>query len=389
MGGQHLRNIAGQAVGITVIGAAVIVTAVATYEQITGLLARRSMRGSVGSGLSSSTSSEQQPLAVPSPQPVWPQRWSVQISTDPMTDQRLVTAVRRAAALEGTYELEFRASQRQLPYVEAAVTLFDAAPLSTIFGKALRVRLDGANPLSSLWEQSPEFSNVGVLLDGSSPLGRWPRFSAEQLVNVHRRILMQGLRSPDEYLEFVIDDSYEPFRTHLQGLLAAREAEIAAADDARRAAEDARRKSEEQRAAEEAMVVAAKDAERRRIEAERAPLVQQRIAGGMSEQMAQAYSLDELRALENQVPPKALREVRPMYTAEAMRNKITGAVRMVALVGTDGTVLDARITQSLDQVYGLDKEALVAVRQWRFTPATLNGAAVEATVIIELTFSLR
>jgi TonB family protein len=55
----------------------------------------------------------------------------------------------------------------------------------------------------------------------------------------------------------------------------------------------------------------------------------------------------------------------------------------------DGTVGDARVTRSLDSRFGLDAEALIAAKQWRFRPGTLNGRPVPVVVSIELMFSVR
>ncbi|HSK10323.1 MAG TPA: TonB family protein, partial [Vicinamibacterales bacterium] len=54
--------------------------------------------------------------------------------------------------------------------------------------------------------------------------------------------------------------------------------------------------------------------------------------------------------------PQVLREVKPQYTAEAMRAKIQGVVLLEAVVMPDGTVGDVRVVKSLDPVFGLDQE---------------------------------
>ena len=87
--------------------------------------------------------------------------------------------------------------------------------------------------------------------------------------------------------------------------------------------------------------------------------------------------------------PRVIREVRPNYTADAMRAKVQGTVWVEAVVLPDGTVGEAHVTRSLDSVFGLDNEALKAARQWRFTPGTRFGQPVPVLVTIELTFTLR
>lgn len=88
-------------------------------------------------------------------------------------------------------------------------------------------------------------------------------------------------------------------------------------------------------------------------------------------------------------PPRLLREVKPQYTAEAMRAKIQGTVWLEVVVLPDGTVGDVRITKSLDPVFGLDQQALDAARQWRFAPGTRFGEPVPVLVGLELYFNLR
>lgn len=87
--------------------------------------------------------------------------------------------------------------------------------------------------------------------------------------------------------------------------------------------------------------------------------------------------------------PKLLREVKPAYTADAMRAKIQGAVWLECIVMPDGTVGDVRVIRSLDSTFGLDQEAIKAAKQWRFQPGTRFGEPVPVLITIELTFTLR
>ena len=60
---------------------------------------------------------------------------------------------------------------------------------------------------------------------------------------------------------------------------------------------------------------------------------------------------------------------------------------MEAIVDKTGKVADARVTRPLDP--GLDQQALKALREWKFAPASLDGQPVAVLVSIEMTFSLR
>jgi len=89
------------------------------------------------------------------------------------------------------------------------------------------------------------------------------------------------------------------------------------------------------------------------------------------------------------VNPRLVREVKPQYTADAMRAKIQGTVLLECVVLPDGTVGRVDVVKSLDPTFGLDAEAIKAAKQWRFVPGTRFGEPVAVLVTIELTFTLR
>ena len=86
--------------------------------------------------------------------------------------------------------------------------------------------------------------------------------------------------------------------------------------------------------------------------------------------------------------PRLLREVKPQYTAQAMRAKVQGEVLLECIVLPDGTVGNIRVVRSLDSAFGLDQEAIKAARQWRFQPGTKDGAPVAVRAQIEINFRL-
>ena len=89
------------------------------------------------------------------------------------------------------------------------------------------------------------------------------------------------------------------------------------------------------------------------------------------------------------VNPRVLREVKPQYTADAMRAKVQGTVLLECVVNPDGSVGRIDVVKSLDGTFGLDQEAVKAAKQWRFVPGTRFGEPVAVLVTIELTFTLR
>jgi TonB family protein len=86
-------------------------------------------------------------------------------------------------------------------------------------------------------------------------------------------------------------------------------------------------------------------------------------------------------------PPRLLREVKADYTEDARRRGIAGDVVLEIVVRRDGSVGDVRILQRLGA--GLDERAVQAVRQWRFSPATRHGGAVDVIVEVAVEFKLR
>jgi len=89
------------------------------------------------------------------------------------------------------------------------------------------------------------------------------------------------------------------------------------------------------------------------------------------------------------VSPQLVREVKPNYTADAMRAKIQGVVWLQAVVLVDGTVGQVQVTRSLDPTFGLDQEAVRTVKKWIFTPGTRMGQPVPVLIEIEMSFTLR
>jgi len=87
------------------------------------------------------------------------------------------------------------------------------------------------------------------------------------------------------------------------------------------------------------------------------------------------------------VPPTLLKEVKPRYTAEAMRQRIQGTVALEVVVSYEGIPVSIRVTRSLDP--GLDEEAIAAMREWRFHPARVGNTPVDVLVTVLLDFNVR
>lgn len=80
--------------------------------------------------------------------------------------------------------------------------------------------------------------------------------------------------------------------------------------------------------------------------------------------------------------PTATRKVDPAYPLQLMRENVEGTVIVYAVIHADGSVGSVRILRGIDD--RIDPFASQAISQWRFRPATRNGAPVdvEATFLI-------
>ena len=83
---------------------------------------------------------------------------------------------------------------------------------------------------------------------------------------------------------------------------------------------------------------------------------------------------------------KILRQVAPVYPALARQARISGQVRLEAIIAKNGKI------ENLQVISGhplLVQAALEAVRQWVYRPTLLNGDPVEVMTLIDVNFGLR
>jgi TonB family protein len=89
------------------------------------------------------------------------------------------------------------------------------------------------------------------------------------------------------------------------------------------------------------------------------------------------------------VLPVPIHEERPQYTPAALDARIQGNVLLEAVVLADGSVGDVTVVQSLDPTYGLDQQAVAAMKLWTFKPGTRGGQPVRVAVEVQMTFTLK
>ncbi len=87
-------------------------------------------------------------------------------------------------------------------------------------------------------------------------------------------------------------------------------------------------------------------------------------------------------------PPRLIAQVTPKYTDSALLRKIQGTVVLDVVVKSDGLPGKILVTRSLDPG-GLDEQAIIAARGWRFEPGRLAGAPVDVLVTLILDFRIQ
>jgi len=98
-------------------------------------------------------------------------------------------------------------------------------------------------------------------------------------------------------------------------------------------------------------------------------------------------SMDVFKPGPGVTTPRALTEVKPEYTSAARAAGIQGTVTLECVVRPDGRVGDTRVTRRLDP--NLDKQAIQALKRWRFVPGERQGKPVPVQVTVEIDFRLK
>jgi TonB family protein len=95
----------------------------------------------------------------------------------------------------------------------------------------------------------------------------------------------------------------------------------------------------------------------------------------------------EAVSLTDDITPPKLREVAtPEYTAEAKKKKIEGSVTLLIVVDKKGEETNAKVIKGLG--YGLDENAVVAVKEWRYKPAEKDGEPIAVKMEVSVDFFL-
>jgi len=93
-----------------------------------------------------------------------------------------------------------------------------------------------------------------------------------------------------------------------------------------------------------------------------------------------------IRAAQLPVLPRKIVDARPVYPEIARSARVEGTVILEAVLDTSGRVTQLRVLRSVPL---LDRAALDAVRQWRYTPSIYYGRAVSVLMTITVRFTLQ
>ncbi len=83
-------------------------------------------------------------------------------------------------------------------------------------------------------------------------------------------------------------------------------------------------------------------------------------------------------------PPRLLHSVNPEYSPEARAAKFSGICVVALTIDTQGNPINVHVEKPIGM--GLDENAINAVKQYRFTPATQNGVPIAKRIHIEVAF---
>lgn len=102
---------------------------------------------------------------------------------------------------------------------------------------------------------------------------------------------------------------------------------------------------------------------------------------------AEEPSRQEPRRIEGDViEPRAIYKLLPTYPAAAVQARAQGLVVMESVITTQGEVVEVKVLKADRE--DLAAAAVMAIRQWRFEPATLNGQPVDVYYNLTVNFRL-
>ncbi|OFW03946.1 MAG: hypothetical protein A3H96_16005 [Acidobacteria bacterium RIFCSPLOWO2_02_FULL_67_36] len=87
-------------------------------------------------------------------------------------------------------------------------------------------------------------------------------------------------------------------------------------------------------------------------------------------------------------PPKLVKQVPPQYPARALASHIEGVVTVRASIDPAGSVVGVEVVKSMPSDPDMVQAALRAVRQWKFSPALVDGVPTSVVLTVNVAFRL-
>ena len=110
-------------------------------------------------------------------------------------------------------------------------------------------------------------------------------------------------------------------------------------------------------------------------------------AQSKAQSASQGSAFEQAVEITDDITPPRLSEVAsPDYTAEAKKKKIEGSVTLLIVIDTKGDVIDAKVVKGLG--HGLDENAIIAVKEWKYKPAEKDGEPVTVKMEVSVGFNL-
>ena len=95
--------------------------------------------------------------------------------------------------------------------------------------------------------------------------------------------------------------------------------------------------------------------------------------------------VQRIRVGGNVQQARLIRQPKPLYPPLAKQARISGTVKLNAIIAKDGTIMNLSVISGHPL---LVPSAMEAVKQWAYQPTLLNGEPVEVVTQIDVNFTL-
>lgn len=136
----------------------------------------------------------------------------------------------------------------------------------------------------------------------------------------------------------------------------------------------------------EEVIVEAQKVEPTKIEAQKVEPTKTMVQKGESPKTEAQKGESPMKVSAADERPKLIKEIKPVYPEIARQSMVQGVVVIQAFIDEEGQVYVAKVIKSVPL---LDQAAIDAVRQWKYSPAKLNGKPVRVQADITITFRLK